>query len=132
MTTAPTALRDAGMAAAEAAADPRVLLTVDKVIADAIASREPFSANTIRERLPVTSQGLVGARMNAASMRRPVEMVAVGEEPSNLPSTHGKPIAVWVAVCDAAYGSHPDRCYQPARHKGAHSNRYGTTWKADA
>ena len=42
--------RNEGMAAATAAADMRLVATVDSVIADAIESGEPFSSNTIRDR----------------------------------------------------------------------------------
>lgn len=94
--TSPNALRRTGQLQAENAADPRVLLTVDRVIADAIASGQPFSANTIRSRLPVTSRGLVGARVDSARKRGLI--VAVGREPSTLPSTRGHAIHVWRAV----------------------------------
>lgn len=90
--------RDEGMEAATNAADPRVILTIDKLIAKANASGKRWSANDIRKQLPVSSQGLVGARVRAASMRRPIEMVQVDVTPSTLKSTHKKPIAVWVGV----------------------------------
>lgn len=87
--------RDIGMEAATNAADMRVVATVDKVIADAIESGEPFSSNTIRDRMPTVRPGLIGARLKAASMRKEPRLVRVGEEPSNLKSTHAKPVAVW-------------------------------------
>lgn len=94
-----TASRDEGMAAAEHAADPRRILAVDAEIEKAIASGRRFSANTIRDRLPVTSSGLVGARVKSYSMRRedghPL-MVCVGRELSTLPSTHAAEIKVWL------------------------------------
>ena len=96
--TTPAAAQAAGMAAAENAADPRVLLAVDKVIADLNASGMPWSANDARAALPVTSSGLVGARIKAASMRRPREMEAVGLTRSDLPSTHLARITVWRGV----------------------------------
>lgn len=96
--TAAEQLRDAGMAATENAADPRLILAVDKVIADLNATGQSWSANDARDRLPVTSHGLVGSRVKAASMRRPVEMVAVGWVASTLPSTHGKPVVIWKGV----------------------------------
>lgn len=95
MTTSPTALRDAGMRAAEDNADPRVMLTVDAVIGEAVDSGIPFSANDIRDRLPMTSRGLVGARVRAWSQQRPQVMWPVDRVASNLPSTHGKEIIVW-------------------------------------
>ena len=94
----PEALRDAGMAAAENAADPRIILAIDAAIERANASGRPWSANDIRDELPVSHAGLVGARVRAAATRRPVEMVRVGYVPSSLPSTHAHPIAVWVGV----------------------------------
>jgi hypothetical protein len=83
--------RDEGMEQAEVHADPRRIIMIDNAIADANASGKPWSANDIRDRL-------VGARVKAASMRLPAEMVKVGEVPSNLRSTKTKPIAVWRGV----------------------------------
>lgn len=98
MTTTPTAARDAGMAEAENAADVRLILAVDKVIAEAIASGEPFSSNTIRHLMPTVRSGLIGARVKAASMRSEPRLVKVGEEMSTLKSTHAKPVAVWAVA----------------------------------
>lgn len=92
------ALARAGMAAAENAADMRVIALIDAEIDRANASGQEWSANQIRAALPTCSPGLVGARIRAASMRRPVEMVAVGWERSSLPSTHGKPLVKWRGV----------------------------------
>ena len=94
------AARDAGMAEAENAADPRVILAIDAAIAKANASRKPWSANDIRDALPVSHRSLVGARVRAAAMRKPVEMVPVGEVRSNLGSTHAKKIIVWQGCPD--------------------------------
>lgn len=95
------AARDEGMAKVEQAADPRVLLTIDAVIERAIATRRPFSANDIRDQLPVANEHLVGARIRAYGMKRvdgePV-MKAVGYTPSTLVSTHKHPIRVWVGT----------------------------------
>ena len=92
-------LRDEGMARAENAADMRVILAIDALIAAHNAMRIRWSANDIRSHLATTtSQGLVGARVNAAANRRPRVMRKVGWTPSDLPSTHGKPIAVWKGV----------------------------------
>lgn len=90
--------RDEGMRQAEIHADPRRIIMIDDAIAAANASGEAWSANTIRDRLPVVCSGLVGARVKAASMRQPAEMVKVGEEPSTLRSTKTKRIAVWRGV----------------------------------
>ena len=94
----PETLRDAGMAEAENAADPRIILAIDAAIAKANASGYRWSANDLRRELPVSHGALIGARVRAAAMRRPREMRRVGYEPSNLPSTHAHPIAVWVGV----------------------------------
>lgn len=96
--TAPERARDEALAQATNAADPRLVLMVDAAIAEANASGQPWSANDIRDRLPVVASGLVGARVKAASMRRPTEMVAVGSEPSTLRTTHAKPVTRWVGV----------------------------------
>lgn len=90
--------RDESMQAASDAADVRLVLTVDKVIAELNASGRPWSVNDARDALPVVCGGLVGARVKAASMRRPVEMVKVGEEPSTLRSTHAKSVVQWQGV----------------------------------
>jgi predicted house-cleaning NTP pyrophosphatase (Maf/HAM1 superfamily) len=90
--------RDEAMQAASDHTDARLVLTVDKVIADLNASGKPWSVNDARDALPVACSGLVGARVKAASMRRPVEMVKVGEEPSTLRSTHAKGVARWIGV----------------------------------
>lgn len=90
--------RDEGIAVAEHAADPRLRLMIDDLIAKANATGQPWSANDIRDQVPVVGQGLVGARINAAAMRRPAEMTKVGETPSTLRSTHAKRITVYVGV----------------------------------
>lgn len=97
MTTA-TALRDLGHALTTNAADPRIVLAVDLVIARWAASGKRFSANEIRDDLPVTHGPLVGARIRAAAMRRPVEMRKVGMTRSSLLSTRSAWIAVWIGV----------------------------------
>ena len=97
----PADLRDAGMAQAENAADPRIMAAIDAKIAEFNASGRPWSANDIRDELPVSHAALVGARVRAAASRRPREMVRVGYEPSSLPSTHCHPIAVWTGHVEA-------------------------------
>lgn len=96
--SAAEALRDEGMTTAENAADPRIIHTIDALIDRYNATGMPWSANDLRDELPVSSQGLVGARVRAAAMRRPVEMVKVGRTQSSLRSTHAKEIAVWRGV----------------------------------
>lgn len=90
--------RDKGTATAEHAADPRLILAIDETIAQANASGERWSVNDIRREFPVVSSGLVGARVRAAMMRRPVEMVKVDETPSTLGNTHAKNVAVWLGA----------------------------------
>lgn len=89
---------DRGMEAATDHADARRVVMIDKAIEDANASGEVWSANTIRDRLPVACSGLVGARIKAASMRSPRQMVAVGRERSTLLSTHGAWICQWTGA----------------------------------
>lgn len=93
--TTPTHLRDTALAAQEHAADPHLILAVDAVIERWIASGRRFSANEIRDEVSTAASDLVGGRLRAASMRRPVGLVKVGEVKSSLLSTHAKPIAVW-------------------------------------
>jgi len=89
-----TAARDEGMQTAENAADPRLILAIDKVIAELNASGMPWSANDAREAMPTVSSGLVGARVHAAALRKPAEMVRVGMTRS----TKRAWIAVWQGV----------------------------------
>lgn len=97
--TTPEALRDEGMAAAENAADPRVILAIDAAIERAIESGQRFSVNDIRDQFPtVTSTGLVGDRFSRMAKRRPRRMIAVGREPSTLPSTHAAEVKVWIGA----------------------------------
>lgn len=92
------AARDEGCQIASDAADVRLVLTVDQVIADAIATGEPFSANSIRDRMPTVRPGLIGSRVHAATLRKEPRLERVGEEPSTLRSTHAKPIGIWRAA----------------------------------
>lgn len=98
MTTTPEALRDQGMDQATDHSDPRLVLMIDSLIAEHNATGTPWSANDIRDRVPTVGQGLVGARVKAAFMRRPREMRQVGWTRSSLRSTHAKPIAKWQGV----------------------------------
>lgn len=88
-----------GMIQAEDHADPRVQASIDLAIEKAIESGRRFSANTIREQIPSSGRGLVGARFNSYVNRRvdghPL-MVQVGWTTSDLPSTHNHQIKVWL------------------------------------
>lgn len=97
-TNSPTHLRDQALAAVTNAADPRVIATIDALIAEANASGRTWSTNEIRHRMPECDRHLVGARVRAAATRRPVEMVRVGYVQSSLPSTHAHPVAQWLGV----------------------------------
>ncbi len=91
----PERLRDLGMAEVENATDPRLIAAVDLVIADFNASGIEWSANDLRDRCPTIRPGLLGARVKAATMRKPIEMRRVGWVLSDLPSTKSKPIGVY-------------------------------------
>lgn len=87
-----------GMQQATDAEDPRLILALDKAIADANASGEVWSSNTLREQFPAVNPKVLGARIKAASLRLPREMVAVGRERSTLLSTHGAFVCQWRGV----------------------------------
>jgi hypothetical protein len=89
--------RDKGMQQAEDHADPRVIASIDAAIDELNASGQQWSANDLRKVAP-TAGPLIGARVRAAATRRPREMVRVGYVPSDLPSTHAHPIALWKGV----------------------------------
>lgn len=93
------ALRDEGVAQVENGADPRVILSIDAKIQQAIDAGRRFSANDIRDEFPVSDEHLVGARFISFAGRRvdghPL-MKRVDFEPSSLGSTHKHPIAVWL------------------------------------
>lgn len=100
-TCTPEARRDAGIAAAEDHADPRIVLTVDAVIRELAASGQPFSANDVRKRVSAPGRGLAGARVRAALQRR--QLRQVGEVKSDLGSTHAKPIGLYVGATTSAH-----------------------------
>lgn len=89
-------LRDLGQEQATNAADMRRVAWIDAVIRGRNVTGLPWSANDIRDAFPVTSQGLVGARVDAARKRG--EMEAVGWVKSTLASTRGKPVTVWRGI----------------------------------
>lgn len=97
----PQQLRDEGMATVENGTDPRLILAVDKAIADLNEAGADWSANDLRHRLPVVPPALIGARVKAATMRRPIEMRRVGWVLSDLPSTKSKPIGVYRGAAHA-------------------------------
>lgn len=74
---------------------------VDAAIRRMAATREPFSANDLRVELEGVAGPVVGGRFNAAAraglIRDTRERV-----PSNLASTHGHEVRVWIGVT-----SHP-------------------------
>jgi hypothetical protein len=96
--SAPQLAAEQGMDAATYAADMRIVGIIDGLIAVANASGRPWSANDIRDQFPTCEPGLIGSRINAAFMRRPVEMEKVGEVKSSLVGTHNKKIARWCGV----------------------------------
>lgn len=97
----PQEARDAGMLAAEAAADGRLIAIVDEVIAEFNASGRDWSANDIRDRLPAVNPPVIGARVKAAMMRRPMEMRRVGWVISDLESTKSKTIGQYRGIAHA-------------------------------
>jgi len=98
----PADLRDAGIAAREHAADPRLLAAVEVVIEKWADSGREFSANEIREDVPAIARDLVAGRLRSFAQRKVPLIVWRGEVQSSLHSTHGKKIgryigAQWVA-----------------------------------
>lgn len=100
--TAPERARDAGIAQREKHADPRWIAIVDAVIERWAKSGREFSANDIRDELPVSARDLVAGRIRSAWMRRPQVIVPVGEVKSDLVSTHAKAIKLWLGAEAAA------------------------------
>lgn len=95
------AARDEGIDQVTDSADPRTILAIDAEIRKANESGEPWSANDIRDRFPVSDEHLVGARVRAAATRRPREQYPVDRVQSSLVSTHAHEIRVWQGA--AAY-----------------------------
>lgn len=97
--TAPTTLRDLGTSQALAAADPRVLLMIDAEVKRLCESGAVWSVNDCRHNLPACDPHVIGARILTLSKRRnPRLMRPVGFEPSELASTRGAQIRLWVGV----------------------------------
>jgi hypothetical protein len=89
-------LRDAGMAAVEAASDAEDIAEIDIWIRSWNRQGFEWSANDLRDELPDVRQPLIGARVRAAAMRK--EMVRVGFVPSTLKSTHAAMVSLWKGV----------------------------------
>lgn len=89
------ALRDEGMARAEAADDTDKDL-IDAMILRVSSAYETWSANDLRRNLPDVRQPLIGARIRAAA--KAGRIVHVGYTPSDLPSTHSHDIKLWRAA----------------------------------
>lgn len=85
----------AGIARAEAAADPSDRARIDAAIRTVAARGGTFSANDVRPLIPGAHGPLVGARFNAAAKAGAI--VRVGYEPSSKANTHAHPIATWSA-----------------------------------
>jgi hypothetical protein len=88
------AARDRGMAAAEAGRgadwDRKV---IDRAIAHLAATRQEFSANEVRELLPVVSGALIGSRFMAAYRRGDIERI--GDVFATHAEGHGRRISLW-------------------------------------
>lgn len=83
------------------AAHPDAVALVDTAIMRRVASKRPFSANTIRAELVALTpdeRPVIGARMNSLARRHCRKL---GDEPSTDVGTHGKTVAIWVSK-DAA------------------------------
>ena len=101
-----THLRDTGMTAVVNAADPRLIAAVDAAIESLIDAGEPFSADDVRDLIPVSALPLVGSRMNSYRMRRnPQLLVQVGEKRSDWPATHRKKIGTYRRAQHVADGA---------------------------
>lgn len=101
-----THLRDTGMTAVVNHADPRLIAAVDAAIESLIDAGEPFSADDVRDLIPVSALPLVGSRMNSYRMRRnPQRMVVVGQVVSDWPATHRKPILRYIGAQHVADGA---------------------------
>jgi len=67
---------------------------IDQAITTVAGRGTPFSANEVRELLPVSvKRSLIGARFLAAA--KAGWLVRIGYEPSTDPGTHSSPVAVW-------------------------------------
>jgi hypothetical protein len=98
------AARDEALTAVTEASDDQDIAVVDQAIDRFAASGVQFSANDIRPLLPpLRSNNLIGARFNAARMRR--QIVKVGEVTSTDPGTHGKPVALYRGAAFVAVSS---------------------------
>lgn len=99
--TAPTTeqartARDAALEEVEAAGDQWDRAVIDQGIDALNARRLPWSANDLRPLLPEVRSALVGARFLAAIKRG--DMTRVGYVSSTEPSTHARPIGLYMPV----------------------------------
>lgn len=82
--------------AVHGAADAWDRSVIDKVIDAFVSQGRPFSANDMRELLPVVRKCLVGARLNSYQRRGLIRRVGI--TPSSLQSTKGAHVAVYAPV----------------------------------
>lgn len=89
--------RDDALALVERFADDWDRSVVQQIILQVADRGVPFSANAVRPLLPVLrSNNLVGAMFAHLARSKQIRRVKGQYEPSDDPSTHGHPIAVWV------------------------------------
>lgn len=93
------AARDEGMARTTEASGEDEITTVDTVIMRMARSGAVFSANDVRDELDEVRGPLIGARFNAARMRKLIK--PVGYTPSTQPTTHMHPIRTWQGTAKA-------------------------------
>lgn len=93
------AARDAGMARTTNAADEDEIAVVDAAILRLARAGVEFSANDIRAELDGVRGPLIGARFNAARMRKLIAPVSY--TPSTDPRTHAHPIRTWRGTAKA-------------------------------
>lgn len=85
--------RDLALQRVEGTADDQDRAVIDQALAAMIERGRAFSANDLRDLLPVVRKSLVGARFLAAAKRG--EIIRVGYVPSSEPTDHCRPIALW-------------------------------------
>lgn len=95
------ALKQQGMAVATAAQPQEWKDRVDAVIETLALLGRPFTSDDVSAAAgdsPTGSQGAMGARMNAAAMRKPPLIRKVDEKASGRRSVHGKTVGVWIGA----------------------------------
>ena len=88
--------KERAIAAVNGVADPDFRARIDAAIRSAAALGKPFSANDLRHVLHDVPGPLVGARFNALAKAGVIRRV--GYVASTKASTHGHPVAEWVAA----------------------------------